>query len=382
MQNPFSKLTSLFSRGLSSGKKETGVLGIDISSTSIKAVQLRKERGRAILETYGQIFLGPYGNLGAGQAVNLPADQLVVAFGDLIKGANITAKSAAVAIPLRSSLISLIELPALGESQINDMIPLEARKYIPVPISEVSLDWWVIPKRELPREEQAPEVELPRTSEPVGKIEVLMVAIHNSAIQQAQEAVTAAGLTPSAFEIETFSSLRSVVGRDMAPVLILDLGASSTKITIVDYGIVRYSHVIARGAQDITLALSRSMNIPFDQAEQLKRTAGILGQTGDKNISGLASPVIEYIMFEAGKVVANYQRKYKRAISKAILVGGGALLAGIEEIAARSLEVEVRRGSPFSKVEAPAAFESVLQSAGPEFAVAIGVALRQLQETS
>lgn len=381
MQNPFSSIGSLFSKGLKAKPSETGVLGIDISSTSIKAVQLKKERARAILETYGEIFLGPYGGVAAGQAVNLQHDQLVQAFGDLIKGANITAHKAAIAMPLRSSLITLIELPSLGESQINEMIPIEARKYIPVPISEVSLDWWVIPKRELPHEEQAPEVELPRTTEPVPKIEVLMVAIHNSAIKQSQDAVVAANLTPASFEIETFSSLRSVLGREMSPTMILDLGASSSKITIVDYGIVRLSHVIARGAQDITLALSRSMNISFEEAEQLKRTSGILGQTGDKNISGLASPVIEYIMFEAGKVLANYQRKYKRAISKAILVGGGALLGGIEELAARSLEVEVERGKPFNKVEAPVFLEGVLNSAGPEFAVAIGVALRQLQES-
>lgn len=351
------------------------MLGIDISSSSVKVVQLRRERGRAILETYGEILLGPYAGLAPGQAANVQPDKLKEALTDLMKGANVTAQRAAVAIPLRSSLIISIDLPAMGEKQLNEMIPIEARKYIPVPISEVMLDWWVIPKRQVPDEKPATPVVAG-----ADKVEVLMVAIHNSTLAQYRDSVTQAGLTPEAFEIESFSSIRSVFGRDMLPTMILDMGASSTKITIVDFGIIRVSHVIAKGAQDITTALATSLGVPFEEAEHIKRESGILGQTGDKNISTIASPVIEYIFFEASKVLSNYQKKYNRAISKTILIGGGSLLKGLEEVAGRSFEVPVTFGDPFSKVEAPAFLEGVLRGAGPEFAVAIGLALRELQE--
>jgi len=207
-----------------------------------------------------------------------------------------------------------------------------------------------------------------------------MVAIHNSSIKTYQEVAQGCNLTPQAYEIETFSAIRSTFGREMLPTMILDIGASSTKITIVDYGIVRLSHVIAKGSQDITVALQHSLNIDFDQAEKLKREAGILGQTGKQNISTLASPVIEYIFFEANKVIASYQRKYRRAVSKTILIGGGATMKGLLEVAARSFEVEVTLGNPFVKVDSPAFLENVLAQAGPEFAVAVGCALRGLQE--
>jgi cell division ATPase FtsA len=168
----------------------------------------------------------------------------------------------------------------------------------------------------------------------------------------------------------------------MKTTMVLDLGASSTKLTIVDYGIVRVSHVINKGAQDITFALSKSTGVSFGRAEEIKRESGILGDTGDKNISSVASPVIEYIFFEANKVLSNYQKKYQRSVSKVLLVGGGSLLHGLSEVASRNFEVEVVYGNPFAKVEAPAFLDDILRGVGLEFSVAVGLALRELQNIS
>lgn len=361
----FNQILDAFKGSFTRKAEGLSVVGLDISSTAIKAVQLRRDRGRAILETYGEVFLGPYGGLAAGQAVTLPAPKLAEALVDLCKGAKITAQRVGVAVPLRSSLISLIELPSVGEKQLNEMIPIEARKYIPVPISEVTLDWWVIPKRETDNT----------------KVEVLMVAIHQATLAQYKELAAAAQLKPELFEIESFSAIRAVAGKDMIPTMIIDLGASSTKITIVDYGIIRVSHVVARGAQDITFALSKSLSLSFDEAEKIKRDSGISGQMGaDKNISSVASSVVEFVFFEANKVLAAYQKKYNRAVGRAILIGGGALLKGISEVAGHSLEIPTVLGDPFSKVEAPAFLENVLLTVGPEFAVALGIALREMQD--
>lgn len=121
-------------------------VGIDIGTSSIKVVQLRKKKGRALLETYGEIALGPYGGLSVGQVTNLTSDKVAEAIKDLIREANVTTLSGGLSIPFKSSLVTLMELPIIDEKQLKEMIPLEARKYIPVPISEVTLDWWVIPR--------------------------------------------------------------------------------------------------------------------------------------------------------------------------------------------------------------------------------------------
>src|SRR3989338_6707194 len=133
----FAFFTKFFSKGT------PVALCIDIGSSAIKIVQLKKKNSQAVLETYGELSLGPYANLGIGQAVSLPMDKIAQALGDLMKEreVNVTTKKCGISIPFASSLMSVIEMPEVSPKQLSVMIPLEARKYIPVPISEVTLDW-------------------------------------------------------------------------------------------------------------------------------------------------------------------------------------------------------------------------------------------------
>jgi type IV pilus assembly protein PilM len=129
------------------GRKESeSVLGIDIGSSSIKVVQLKREGGMAVLETYGELALGPYARTEIGRSTSLPPDQLAKALTDLLKECKAGANTCGLAIPFASSLISVIEIPEVPKKEIDSIVPIEARKYIPVPISEVSLDWSVIPR--------------------------------------------------------------------------------------------------------------------------------------------------------------------------------------------------------------------------------------------
>src|SRR3989338_9588751 len=155
-----SSLSSMFS------KPTQSVLGIDIGTSSIKLVQLRREHGRVILETYGAIALGPYAGVEIGRATSLPAEKISEALKDVIREANVTTVEAAISIPYSSSLVSVIRLPSTVEKQLAQVVPIEARKYIPVPINEVLLDWFVVSDK--------------KSAD--GKLEVLLVAIHNDTI--------------------------------------------------------------------------------------------------------------------------------------------------------------------------------------------------------
>ena len=135
-------------RNFASGKNEDSVLGIDIGASSVKVVQLRPSRGAAILETYGEIALGPYGKQPIGRPVKLAPEVVGASIVDLMKQANVTAKQGGISIPFSSSLVTVLELPKVDQSTLKQVVPIEARKYIPVPISEVSLDWFVIPEEE------------------------------------------------------------------------------------------------------------------------------------------------------------------------------------------------------------------------------------------
>ncbi len=367
MANPFEKFLDFTKLALWQ-KKSDRVLGVDIGASSIKVVQLRRERGRAVLETYGEIATGPYRQLAVGQSVVLSADKLVDATKDLFREANITTRSASFAIPLGSSLLVIIEIPRVEESVLPKVVPIEARKYIPVPIGEVAIDWWPIPLRELSPEGQAPE-----------RIEVLVAAIHKGVISQYQDLASRIDVTPDFFEIETFSSIRSVFGGEMTPTAILDIGAGSTKMAILDYGIVRVSHTIHKGSQDITVALSRALGVDFAKAEEIKRTVGLSERLAGGEVSATVSSLVEYIFSEANKIIVSYQNKQKKSVNRVILIGSGALLRGLLEVAKESFEIPVELGQPFTKVETPPFLAPVLNEAGPGFAVAIGLALRHLQ---
>ena len=133
---------SLPSFGSFFSKETKSALGIDIGTSSIKVVQLKRDRGSVILETYGAIALGPYAGVEIGRATALDAGKLAEALKDVIREANVTVTDAAVAIPYSSSLVSIIKLPKATEKELATVVPIEARKYIPVPINEVLLDYF------------------------------------------------------------------------------------------------------------------------------------------------------------------------------------------------------------------------------------------------
>lgn len=364
----------------STGPKEKSAVAIDFGSSSVKVVQLRKEKGRAILETYGELACGPYSDLSVGQATNLPEEKMIELLRDLFREANVTAKIGAMAIPLRNSLLVSVEMPEVEEEKLAEIVPIEARKYVPLPISEVVLDWRIMPKSSLDERETSSEKIGDNKKSYGKKIEVLIASIQKDVIRLYQDMAQKLGLSLETFEIETFSSIRSVMPNDLSATAILDVGAGTSKIAIVDYGLARLSHTIAKGSQDITIAIAKSLSVPFTKAEEIKRKFGLLGDVDNGELLESISPTVEYIFAEAGKVMVQYQKEYKRAIDKVILIGGGTMMKGIGEVAREVIGLPIVMGAPFDKVEAPVFLNNVLKETGPEFAVAIGLALRKLED--
>jgi type IV pilus assembly protein PilM len=358
-------------------KSPESVLGIDIGTSSIKVVQLSKKDEKAVLDTYGELSLGPYADVPVGSSTNLQTEILAQAMNDLLleKEVALTTRTCGIAIPFKASLLSVVKMPEVSKKELDTMVPIEARKYIPVPISDVTIDWSIVPKVEEEEEDYARGL-----GSNMKKIDVLLVAIHNNIIKQYNEIVSKTGLDAKFFEIEVFSTMRAVLEGVKGPVMIFDMGASTTKLYIIDRGLVLYSHTINRGSQDITANISRIMNIPLVEAEVLKRSIG-LGKTPDgTDISEAVTVIAEYIFSESNRFLFEFQKKRNQNIKSVYLTGGGSALTGFRDLAAQNFKVEVISGNPFEKIETPAFLERVLQMTGPEFTVAAGSALRCLQE--
>ena len=350
-------------------KKGKSVLGVDIGSSSLKVVQLRKEGGKAVLETYGELALGPYGGREVGQATNLSADQISETLKDLMSEAKVTTQSCGVSIPFARSFLTLVNLPYASDAkEQKTIIELEARKYIPVPTSEVQLDWFIVP-------DQNPLQSKKGDSEPGKTVEVLLVAVHNDELSILQKTIANAGLTASFFEIEIFSTIRATVDEPIKPVMVLDVGAASTKTYVIEHSVVALSHSISMGSQEITRAISVANNLSIARAEQLKKEKGLTEPA-------FSSPemVFARIFAEARRVLIQYETAHKKSVTSIVLTGGGGITKELGTYAKKVFSIDVRVANPFSKTEAPAFMRPVLEEIGPGFAVAVGLALRKLDE--
>ncbi|MCX6719368.1 MAG: type IV pilus assembly protein PilM [Candidatus Taylorbacteria bacterium] len=354
--------------------KDNSVLGVDIGSSAVKIVQIKKKHGRAVLETYGELALGPYAGVEIGRATSLSTEKLIEAVKDIMREAKTTTLSCGVALPLSSSLITFINIPPVPDKQVAEVIALEARKYIPVPMDEVMLDYSIIPKED----SYATDEDSSKTEKQ--DQEVLVVASHKEYLNNYQQIMIGTGLQPSFYEIEIFSSIRAVTDQGMATNMIIDIGSRVTKLYIIERGILRASHIINKGSQDITLALSKALMISVIEAERTKRLYGLQGGPEYKELTEIVTVNLDYIFYEANAALLNYQKKYSKNVSKVILTGGGVIIKGFLELAKISFQTEVICANPFGKLETPAFLAEELAQAGPEFAVAIGAALRRLSE--
>lgn len=346
------------------GGKPSRMVGIDIGTYSTKVVQLRYESERAILETYGELLIRGYlknaGNAGSGFLRFLDKD-IATLLKDVMTESKITARDAVLAVPATSGFMVTIPFPKIPLKEINDAVPLEARKYVPIPLSEVTLAWMIL-----------------ENEEPRDTIEVLLIAVPREVVEKFKRIAQLVGIRPAAIEIETFSVVRSLIGRDPTPTAIINMGHHSTTLTVVDRGVVRLSHNFNHGSQELTRAIERGLAVNEERAEALKREIGLSDRIEEREITSVMTPLVTSLLTEIRHTMQMYNRKTSRKILKVDFTGGGSQLKGLVELAATQFGTEVTRGNPFSRIVTPPFIQPMLQEISPSFSVAIGLALYEL----
>lgn len=365
MEIPF--LKKLLPPGLNFGflsGKPSRMVGIDIGTYSTKVVQLRYERERAILETYGELLNAGYLKSGAGVGggfLRFLDKDIAALVQDVLRESKVTARDAVLAVPATSGFTVTIPFPKISLKEINDAVPLEARKYVPIPLSEVALAWMVLDNEE-----------------PRDTIEVLLIAVPKEVVEKFKRIAELTGIHPRAIEIETFSVVRSLIGRDPTTTAVINMGHHSTNLAVVDRGIVRLSHSFNHGSQELTRAIERGLAVNEERAEALKREMGLSDRVEEREITSVMMPLVASLLTEISHAMQAYNRKTTRKIQKVDFTGGGSQLKGIIELAASHFGIEVTRGNPFSRVVTPPFIQPMLQEISPSFSVAIGLALHEL----
>ncbi|MCX6765723.1 MAG: type IV pilus assembly protein PilM [Candidatus Moranbacteria bacterium] len=346
-------------------------LGIDFGTSAVKIVELTLKNQKAHLVNYGWIELGLSLDSN-GKEVKLLSfdDKLKIRLKDLVKRMELKSNSAYVSMPGFSGLVVLIDFPAMKREELEKAIQFEAHKYIPTPLSEISLGWDFVSKEE--------ENELLGKKNPARKVQVLLVAAPNKEVARYESIVRGTGLAVKAIELETFSLARSLVGDDLGTFLIIDIGARATNIMLVDKGIVKVNRNIDAGGNEVTNTIADSINISKQRAEAFKKEGKDLLNSKE---SSIIIPTLEMIANESLRIISAYRERGRDArIDGVILSGGSAKLKGIDEYFSKTLEIRSSLGNPWKKIIVSEQLSSVVKKMGTSYSVALGLALRGIEE--
>ncbi len=342
-------------------------LGVDIGTTSIKVVEVKQGRQLPKAVNYGFLEAGDY--LGrsnsALQTSSLKLfDQDVAELLRLVaREMKAEAKEVLASIPVFNAFITALNFPEMNPAEVDKTVTFQARQYIPLPLSEVNLEWIKVGEFEDERGFKQQQI--------------LLISIPREYVEKYRRIFKSAGLHLRALEIESLSIARALVGSDPTPTVIIDVGSRSTNISFVEKGQLRFNSQSDFAGASLTQALASSLNINPRRAEELKREKGIVASGADYELSTIMVPFLDVIINEVKKADFAYRNQFPAAtkIERAILSGGGANLRGMEKYFNRELGFPVVRATPFVKFEYPPILEPVVTELNPIFSVALGLTL-------
>ncbi len=341
------------------------VVGVDIGKSSIKAVQLKKENDKIKLVTYGEIFLGTLLGQIDGKAVSAGEDLIVSAIVTLYKEAKITAKKAIFSVDPASTFVTTIPIPRTSIDDIPTALSFEARKYLPVPLSTVDIDHWLIPSGLF-------------QEDPVN-VQVVLAAIKHETLTLYSRIAQRLGVPDPLFEIEAFSLKRSLLS-DGKFSIIVDIGAQFSTVTLVYKDIILDVHLIPRGSQESTMQLSKALSLAEGEAEKQKVEFGYETQADNKYV-GEVMKLSTYPLFgDIGRLLLMYERKYNQIVEKIIFTGSGSRVKGLATIAGEVIKGNISLANPYLKVDTPPFLREMLERVGPTYSVSVGLALKGFEE--
>lgn len=341
------------------------VVGIDFGSSSVKVVELERQEEALTLTSYGELQLGPYQDKEMGMSVDLEPEKKTEALVDVLRESSVAAKSGVLALPLMSSFVTVISFDAKPGEDISPRVRVEARKHIPVPIADITLDWT----------ELSPLKKSKARKSDMEKREVLVAAIQNDIFSEMKNLMSSVNMSSQPSELELFSTLRAVTKSSDDSLVVIDVGSHTSKMYIAKDGLLRQLHRVGSGGTDVTVKIAELLGISFVEAERLKRNyQADLPQAAD--IKKAFAVSFERAFQEFKRLLDHYERENNTTITRTILCGGTAGFPEMTKFASYMLDREVIKANPFTKVAYPAFMEDTLIDIAPTFTVALGSALR------
>jgi len=272
-------------------------------------------------------------------------------------------------LPESKGYVLIFDLPEkLSPNKILEFVKLKARENFPHPLEEIYFDYQISDK------------------------EVLLIAAPKKIVEDYLEVFRDCNLIPLALEIESLSLARSLIENEKIPILIADIGARTTNLSIFDQGKLRLSFSVPIAGNKFSQVLSEKLNLSKEAVERLKREIGLDPKFQEGRVFLILQKEIQGIIEEAKKILNYFQEKSRlqpasRAseIGKIILAGGSAALPHLPEYLAENLEKEVKIGDPWVKINIDILkkkeyFREAMEVNPILYSTAIGSALRGLSK--
>ncbi|NLN62293.1 MAG: type IV pilus assembly protein PilM [Myxococcales bacterium] len=344
------------------------LIGVDIGTSSIKALQLRKSGRGYHLQKYGIEPLPPQ-SIVDGHVMNHSA--VVDGLRKLFKDLRISQKEVALSISGNSVIIKKLNLPLMKREELEEQIQWEAEQHIPFDISEVEIDYNIL-----------------GSNEEAGQMDVLLVAAKKDEIQDLVEVVKGAKLSPMVVDIDAFV-VQNVYELNYGfaaneTLALLNIGAEVTTVNIVHAGVSQFTRDISNGGALITEEIQKQLQVSHEEAEAYK--AGGLEDSQEvvpREVDEIISSVVDTLAGEIQRSLDFYMATSTYGeIAKIFITGGTSNLPQVRASIERRSRVPVEMLDPFRRVlfDEKQFSPTVLRRQAPQASVCLGLALRKQKE--
>lgn len=336
-------------------RKRRSLIGLDIGSDSIKAVELTTAGSEVVITGYGQVEIPSGAD---------PADPL----SDLLKACSFKTRKVATAVSGRSVIVRFLSMVDVPESNLKQAIRYEADKYVPFDLDEVVLDC----------------ARLGAAGGAAKDMRVLLVASKRDVIETRVSLIKRVGLEPSMIDVDPFAignafELVARANHDAAlgsrVAALVDIGATKTTVTVVKGHEPRFTREVYLGGEDFTEAVAKRMNLEKGEAEALKRTPG----EKEADVNGALAHSMDELANEVMLSLDYYEdRQDGEKVEEVYLSGGGARTPHLEETLERVFERRVTTWNPVAglTVDGDSVDAASLTEHAAQLAVSVGLAAR------
>lgn len=332
-------------------------IGLDIGSTSVRAVEAVHTKDRTVVENFGQVLL-PDGAVAGGvikddRAVTAALRELWASFG-------FRNKQVALGISHQQVIVREVQVANVSAKDMRESLPFQVRDSLPLPVEEALLDFYPL--------------------EDGGKkdtIRGLLIAAPKDPVLETVRAVERAGLLVVKVDLACFAALRAAAHLAADTEAVADIGATATNIVIHTNGVPRIVRSIPRGGAEITRMIATRLSLGAEDAETLKRRVGLTAADRSET-SEIVNEAVRPLLNEIRSSLAYYANSHPdERVVRLALVGGAALLPGLTERLSESLGVRAFIADPMKRINDSrrGGRHAALGRIAPSAAVSIGLAL-------